>query len=93
MRYSELPDPTGILKENADYFSTEITEGEMAHAGYYHEQKQKMIPKCLYRRYTLSEIINAVINTGFILKSFDEHPTWTNEKLPGEYTIVAIKCS
>lgn len=31
------------------------------------------------------------INSGFTLKRFDEHPAWTNEKLPGEFTIVADK--
>jgi len=86
-----LTNNSGVLKENADYFSTEITEGEMAHAGHYDEEKRKTFPKCLYRRYTLSEIINAVIDTQFILKSFDEHPSWTNDKLPGEYTILAVK--
>lgn len=39
----------------------------------------------------MSEIINSVINSGFMLKKFDEHPAWTNEKIPGEFTIVASK--
>ena len=49
------------------------------------------MPKCSYRKYTISEIINSVINNGFVLRSFDEHPAWTNEKIPGEFTVVAIK--
>ena len=82
---------SGGLKEDADYFATGIAEAEMPHAGYYSEEQRKLFPRCLVRRYTLSEIINAVLNAGFILKSFDEHPSWTNAKLPGEYTILAVE--
>lgn len=34
---------------------------------------------------------NSMIDNGFILKRFDEHPSWENEKLPGEFTAIAIK--
>ncbi len=40
---------------------------------------------------TISEIINEVIENGFILNEFDEHPSWTNEKVTGEFTIIAKK--
>ncbi len=42
-------------------------------------------------KYTISEIINSIINSGFSLKKFDEHPEWTNNKIPGEFTAIAIK--
>lgn len=74
-----------------DYFSTEIIEGEMAHARFYEEEIRQQIPKCHYRKYTISEIINSVINSGFTLKQFDEHPAWTNPKMPGEFTVIAVK--
>jgi hypothetical protein len=48
-------------------------------------------PKCYIRKYTISEIINAAISSGFIIKSFEEHPAWTNDKLPGEFTLLAYK--
>lgn len=60
-----------------DYFSTEIIRGEMAHARFYPEEIRKQFPMCEYRKYTMSEIINAVIESGFLLKRFDEHPAWT----------------
>ena len=85
-----LFDVTGVVKDE-DYFSTEIAEGEMAHVKYYDEEERKRFPKCLYRRYTLSEIINTVLKTGFVLTGFDEHPSWVNAKLPGEYTLLAVK--
>lgn len=74
-----------------DYFSTEILECEMAHAKFYDEEKRSKFPKCSLRIYNTSEIINSVLNNGFVLKSFDEQPAWTNKKLPGTYTIVADK--
>lgn len=39
----------------------------------------------------MSEIVNSVINAGFALRRLDEHPAWTNEKAPGEFTVVAYK--
>jgi hypothetical protein len=63
----------------------------MAHARFYDEETRKQMPKCSYRRYTVSEIINAIIRNGFSLKQFDEHPSWENERLPGEFTAIAIK--
>lgn len=73
------------------YFSKEIFEGEMAHARFFEESIREQMPKCSYRKYTISEIINSVIDSGFTLRRFDEHPSWTNEKIPGEFTIVASK--
>ncbi|HEX2947895.1 MAG TPA: class I SAM-dependent methyltransferase [Clostridia bacterium] len=74
-----------------DYFSTDIVECEMAHAKFYNDDDRKKFPKCFIRRYTLSEIINTVINTGYSIKSFEEHPAWTDPKLPGEFTLLAEK--
>lgn len=73
------------------YFSTEVYEGEMAHARFFPEDVRKQMPKCIYRKYTLSEIINAIVDVGFTLKKFDEHPAWTDPNLPGEFTIIAEK--
>ena len=48
---------------------------------------------CSYRKYTISEIINSIIGSGFTLTCFDEHPSRENGKLPGEFTAVAVKNS
>ena len=63
----------------------------MAHARFFDEEVRREMPKCRYRKYTVSEIINGIINAGFVLKRFDEHPAWTNEKVPGEFTAIALK--
>ena len=73
------------------YFSTEVFKGKMALARFYDEEIRKRIPKCSYRKYTISEIINSLIYTGFALVRFDEHPSCENKKVPGEFTAIAIK--
>lgn len=89
--FTKIADILNLEQTTVDYFSTEVFEGELAHARFYEEEIRKQMPKCSYRKYTISEIINAVIDSGFTLKKFDEHPAWTNEKLPGEFTVTAKK--
>ncbi len=89
--FTKISDILSLEQPTMNYFGTEIFEGEMAHARFWEDHIRAQMPKCSYRKYTLSEIINSVINTGFTLKRFDEHPAWTNENVPGEFTIEAIK--
>lgn len=89
--FTKIADILNLEQTTVDYFSTEVFEGELAHARFYEEEIRKQMPKCSYRKYTISEIINAVIDSGFTLQKFDEHPAWTNEKLPGEFTVTAKK--
>ena len=89
--FTKISDILGLEQPEMSYFSTDVFEGEMAHARFYDEAVRNQIPKCLYRKYTISEIINSVINSGLTLVKFDEHPAWTNDRLPGEFTVVAVK--
>lgn len=89
--FTKLSDTLSLEQPIMSYFSTDIFEGEMAHARFFEEDIRKQMPKCSYRKYTISEIINSIITNGFCLKKFDEHPAWTNEKIPGEFTAIAIK--
>ena len=89
--FTKILDSLNLERPTMSYFSTEIYEGEMAHARFYEEEIRRKIPKCMYRRYTVSEIINAILENGFVLKRFDEHPAWENQNLPGEFTAVAIR--
>ena len=63
----------------------------MAHALFFDNEIRSKMPKCCYRKYTVSEIINIVIDNGFVLKRFDEHPARMNENVPGEFTVLAVK--
>ena len=89
--FTKIADILGLQQPAMGYFYTEVFEGEMAHARFYDEEIRKQIPKCHYRKYTISEIINSIIGSGFTLERFDEHPAWDNEKLPGEFTAIARK--
>lgn len=57
----------------------------------YSIQNKKAWEYNAYGKYTIGEIINAVIAAGFELRRFDEHPSWENKSLPGEFTIIAIR--
>ena len=89
--FTKIMDALKLETPAMSYFSTEIFEGEMAHARFYPPEIRSRIPKCLYRKYTISEIINSILDSGFILDRFDEHPSWENDRLPGEFTAVATK--
>ena len=89
--FTKIMDALKLETPTMSYFSTEVYEGEMAHARFYDEETRKRIPKCRYRKYTVSEILNSIIRVGFSLERFDEHPSWENDRLPGEFTAVAIK--
>lgn len=78
-------------KTNGDYFDNRIHSGDVAYKSYFPAEEQASFPDCSLRFYTLSEIINAVIRAGFTLNEFNEHPHWENKKIPGEFTIYAIK--
>lgn len=89
--FQKISDILELEQSTMGYFSTDIFEGEMAHARFYPEDIRKQMPLCSYRKYTISEIINGIINNKFVIEKFDEHPSWVNENLPGEFTIIAKK--
>lgn len=74
-----------------DYFDTTIHDGDVAYKDFLEKDKAEKSPKCSLRLYNISEILNSIIRSGFTIKEFNEHPSWTNEKLPGEFTVYAIK--
>lgn len=89
--FTKITDALHLEQPVMGYFSSDVFEGEMAHARFYDEPERSRIPKCLYRRYSISEILNAILQNGFRLQRFDEHPAWENERLPGEFTAVAVR--
>ncbi|GGA25529.1 class I SAM-dependent methyltransferase [Paenibacillus physcomitrellae] len=72
-------------------FDPELHSGDVAYKHYFNEQEQQDFPDVSIRSYTLSEIINSVIDAGFKLMKFDEHRGWNNENIPWEFTIAAGK--
>ncbi|MBQ8200441.1 MAG: methyltransferase domain-containing protein [Clostridia bacterium] len=92
--FTKVLDTLKLQQPVMSYFFSEVFQGEMAHARFYDEETRKMFPKCSYRKYTFSEMINAVIGAGFVFRRLDEHPAWDNPDVPGEFTMIADKpCS
>lgn len=89
--FRKIADILKLQQSAGNYFSSDIVMEEMPHARFYEKNIREKMPLCSYRKYTISEIINACINSGFTLKSFDEHPAWTNTNIPGEFTITAVR--
>lgn len=89
--FTKIQDSLGLQQPAVGYFSTKLIQGEMAHARFYPDDIRRSFPKCLYRKYTISEILNAALFAGFTIRRFDEHPAWENASLPGEFTLVAEK--
>lgn len=89
--FNKVMDALDLQQPVMSYFSTEVYEGEMAHARFYDEETRKSMPRCSYRKYTISEIINGVIGVGFVFRKMEEYPSWTNPNVPGEFTILAEK--
>lgn len=84
--------PINIYKSSiADYFDTNIHNGDVAYKDFVDEVGNEVLPKCSYRFYNISEIINSMIKRGFTIREFNEDPSWTNEKLPGEITVYGVK--
>ncbi|MBS4220038.1 class I SAM-dependent methyltransferase [Bacillus sp. FJAT-49711] len=74
-----------------NYFDGELHNGDLAYKHFFDELEQKDFPDVSIRSYTLSEIINSVIKSGFKLNKFDEHRGWNDENIPWEFTILATK--
>ena len=89
--FCKISDCLNLEQPTMSYFSQDIIEGEMAHARFFEKEIRERMPRCSYRKYTLSEILNAVLESDFILRRFDEHPAWTNPDVPGEFTLIATK--
>ena len=89
--FNKISDALNFQQPTRSYFDTSVFDGEMAHARFYEDEIRKQFPKCPYRKYTISEIINSIIANGFTLERFDEQPSWENEMLPGEFAAIAIK--
>lgn len=74
-----------------NYFDDRIHSGHVPYLKYFPESEHDKFPECKLRFYTLSEIFNAMIEAGFHIKGFYEHPKFDGGTVPFEYTIVATK--
>lgn len=75
------------------YFDNELQQADLSYKQFFPEQEQQDFPDVSLRFYTLSEIFNSVVSTGFSLQRFDEHRGWNGEDIPWEFTVLATKKS
>lgn len=68
-----------------NYFSTAIVQAPVPDP----TGQDRVLGECQYRFWTLGEVLGAVLAAGFRLTAFQEHPDWTDPKIPGAYTLVA----
>jgi 2-polyprenyl-3-methyl-5-hydroxy-6-metoxy-1,4-benzoquinol methylase len=80
-----------VSMTKGNYFDSNLYNGDVAYKNEFNQEEQADFPDCSLRFYTLSEIINAVIQAGFTIKEFNEHPNWDDKNIPGEFTILAVK--
>ncbi|TFD92445.1 bifunctional 2-polyprenyl-6-hydroxyphenol methylase/3-demethylubiquinol 3-O-methyltransferase UbiG [Jeotgalibacillus sp. R-1-5s-1] len=73
------------------YFDEKIQHADISYKRFFDEEEQEFFPDVLIKQHTLSDIINALISSGFTLNKFDEHKGWGNENIPWEFTIIAGK--
>ena len=84
--------PINFFKSSVeDYFDTNIHSVDVAYKDFLHGVENEEFPDCSVRLYNISEILNSMIKIGFTIKEFNEEPSWTDKKLPGEITIYAVK--
>lgn len=76
---------------DGNYFDTQLHSVNVAYQPFFPQSEQVSFPKCLCRFYTLSDIINSVISSGFQLREFHEHASFEDAKLPGAFTMIADK--
>lgn len=71
------------------YFNQDVYEDKIAYQSHFDPAEQTEFPKVMLRHYTMSEIVNTVIRSGFTLAQLDEHRGWDDENIPWEFTLVA----
>lgn len=68
-----------------DYFNACLVTGEVPNP----VGNGASLGTCVYRFWTLAEVISALLAAGFCLTALEEHPDWTNPAIPGTYTVAA----
>ena len=90
----------GIHAVEADYFNDDCVEVDVAYTPLLTETQRKDLKKNVIRRWTISETINALINSGLSIQKMKEDkgirwafpkeaPNGIENRLPGTYTILS----
>jgi 2-polyprenyl-3-methyl-5-hydroxy-6-metoxy-1,4-benzoquinol methylase len=71
----------------ADYFSADIVVADVPNPS----GDGRRLSECGYRYWTLGEVVTATVRAGLRVERLDEHPDWTDPKLPGTFTLIAAR--
>jgi 2-polyprenyl-3-methyl-5-hydroxy-6-metoxy-1,4-benzoquinol methylase len=69
-----------------DYFQTDLIEADVPNP----DLTGASLGRCLYRFWTMGDILTAVIKAGFTIVRLDEHPDQTDSTIPGSFTLLAL---
>lgn len=82
---------TGQASISGNYFNQELMEEPVAYEGFFPKDERVDFPKTLLRKWTISEVISALSEAGFIIHSMKEEPNKFNKNIPANYMIKANK--
>jgi len=77
----------GAAGEAPDYFNDQLVIRDVPDptgAG-------RSLGQCAIRRWTLGEIVTAAIDAGWRIEALEELPSWIDPRLPGSFTLRAVK--
>jgi ubiquinone/menaquinone biosynthesis C-methylase UbiE len=80
-----------VLKENGNYFDTELREDNIAYTYILPENERSNLHNVLLRKWTLGEILSALASQGMYLRILEEEPNQLQKNFPAFYTVVADK--
>lgn len=87
----EISNYTVALKEDADYFNSNLVEEKIAFTGFLPEDEREEQPNVLLRKWTLGEILSTLADKNLFLRRLEEEPHGMNGRFPAFYTIIADK--
>lgn len=83
---------TSSLEIQGDYFDNDLILGDVSYQRFFSSDEQNEFPKCLFRYWTMGEIISSFAGSGLIIEKLIEGPRFDEHKnIPGEFTLVASK--
>lgn len=68
-----------------NYFHSDLVEADVPNPG----AAGTSLGRCLYRFWTLGEVVTSIIQAGFTIVKLDEHADWTDITIPGSFTVLA----
>jgi 2-polyprenyl-3-methyl-5-hydroxy-6-metoxy-1,4-benzoquinol methylase len=71
--------------EARDYFSPDLVVADVPDP----TGQGRRLGTCAYRFWTLGEVVGAVLAAGFRITGLEEHPDWSDPRIPGTYTLTA----